>query len=314
MGLIKPFLNKKEELGYIKAILASLKFLFRTTTRKISALPYYVSGMIDYHFNPNALKQSNIEPFIDNEKIRQEFIDNGFEVIDYDIDKADFTHWLHEVNFPEEYVEGYKEVFTEKALEHYLSSKLLDLNGNDVFVDVAAASSPWYDLAEKRYKCKSFAVDLHLPPDKNDSRLIECDATSMPFDDESISKIALHCAYEIFENNADINLIREANRVLTREGKMVIIPLYMAHFYHILSSPKTNRKGIEYGKAKKVWRDDKYPVRFSRHYSVEAFKERVAKHKDKLNLKLYYFTNEKEMKEKPDDRVYVKFSVCFKKE
>ncbi|RJS78986.1 hypothetical protein CW713_08880 [Methanophagales archaeon] len=217
MSLIKSFVTKKEELGYKKAIRASVTFLFRVVARKISAFPYYVTGMIDYHFNPNALKQSEIEPFIDNEKIRQEFIDSGFEVIDYEIDKADFTQWIHEVNFPTEYSEDYGEVFTEKALEHYLSSKLLDLNENDVFVDVAAASSPWYDLAERRYKCKSFAVDLHLPP-KNDSRLIECDATNMPFDDESISKIALHCAYEMFENDADINLIKEANRVLSWGG------------------------------------------------------------------------------------------------
>jgi hypothetical protein len=92
---------------------------------------------------------------------------------------------------------------------------------------------------------------------------------------------------------------------------MVIIPLYMAHFYHILSSPKTNRKGIEYGKAKRVWRDDKYLVRFARWYSVKAFKERAANHRGKLNLKIYYFTNEKEMKEKHDDKVYVKFAAFF---
>ena len=155
-----------------------------------------------------------------------------------------------------------------------------------------------------------------MPPDKNDPRLIECDAISMPFDDESISKIALHCAYEMFENDADINLIKEANRVLKPGGKMVIIPLYMAHLYHIQSSPKVNRKGIEYGKAKRVWRDDKYSVRFARWYSVDAFKERVANHEDKnkSNLKIFYFTNEKEMKQKPEDRVYVKFAACFTKE
>ena len=118
----------------------------------------------------------------------------------------------------------------------------------------------------------------------------------------------------MFENDADMNLIKEANRVLTRGGKMVIIPLYMAHLYHIQSSPKVNRKGVEYGKARRVWRDDKYPVRFSRRYSVEAFKERVANHRDKLNLKIFYFTNEQEMKEKPEDRVYVKFAACFTKE
>jgi hypothetical protein len=95
---------------------------------------------------------------------------------------------------------------------------------------------------------------------------------------------------------------------------MVIIPLYMAHLYPIPSSPKVNRKGIEYGKAKRVWRDDKYLVRFARWYSVEAFKRRVANHKDKLNLKIFYFTNEQEMKENPEDRVYVKFAACFTKE
>jgi hypothetical protein len=58
----------------------------------------------------------------------------------------------------------------------------------------------------------------------------------MPFTDESISKIALHCAYEMFENDADIN------------------------------------------------------------------------------LKIFYFTNEKEMKQKPEDWVYVKFAACFAKE
>jgi len=88
----------------------------------------------------------------------------------------------------------------------------------------------------------------------------------------------------------------------------------MAHFYHIQSSPKTNRKGIEYGKAKRVWRDDKYLVRFARWYSVDAFKERVANYRGKLNLKIYYFTNEKEMHQKPEDHVYVKFAACFTKE
>ena len=220
MSLIKSFVDKQNEIGFKNTATLALKYGCAICKRKIdliSTLPYSIPGLVDYHFNPKALKQSDIEPFIENEKIKKEFIDNGFEVIDYEIDKADFTQWLHEVNFPTEYSKAYGEVFTEKALEHYLSSKLLDLNETDVFIDVAAASSPWYDLAEKRYKCKSFAVDLHLPP-KNDPRLIECDATNMLFDDESISKIALHCAYEMFENDADINLIKEANRVITGGG------------------------------------------------------------------------------------------------
>jgi hypothetical protein len=36
--------------------------------------------------------------------------------------------------------------------------------------------------------------------------------------------------------------------------------------------------------------------------------------KDKLNLKIFYFTNEQEMKENPEDWVCVKFAACFTKE
>lgn len=314
---MRAFKIKRGEIGSKNAIKAALRFVCWVGLRKIEAiyiLLYSMPAVIDYYFNPNALKQSNIAPIVDHERIRKEFIDSGFEVEDYEINKDDFAQWLDEVNFPKEYSEAYREAFTEKALEHYLSSKLVDLNKNDVFVDVAAASSPWYDLAEKRYKCKSYAVDLHLPHDKTDSRLIECNATNMPFADRSISKIALHCAYEMFENDADTNFIKEANRVLSTRGKIVILPLYMDHFYYILSSPKTNRRGIVYGKAKRVWRDDKYRIRFSRHYSVEAFKERVVNYKDKLRLKIYYFTNEKQAKQNPGDQVYVKFAACFTKE
>jgi len=317
MSLMRAFINKTGETGFQNAIKTTLKFLCNEGLRKITDFYmffYSIPAILDYHFNPKTLKQSGIGVSVDNEKIKMELVAKGFEIEDYEIKKADFTQWLNEVNFPVTYVQSYGKAFTEKALEHYLSSKLLDLNENDVFIDVAAASSPWYDLAEKRYRCKSYAVDLHLPRNKTDSRLIKCDATSMPFTDGSISKMALHCAYEMFENDADTNFIKETNRVLGKGGRMIILPLYMDHFYYILSSPKTNRKGVVYGKAKRVWRDDNYRIRFSRHYSVEALKERVSDYKAKLKLKIYHFTNEKQMKQNPDDVIYVNFAACFTKE
>ena len=314
MQLINAFLDKKKEVGLRKALKTSLMFVYGMVKENVSSLPYYISGMTDYYLNPGTLKQRDVKRSVDNEKIKEEFIESGFQVVDYDIDRDDFNQWLHNIKFPDAYSKAYGDTFTEKALEHYLSSKLLDLDTNDVFVDVAAASSPWYDLVEKMYRCNTFAVDLHFPADRHDSRLIECDATSMPFDDGSISKIALHCAYEMFENDADTNFIREAGRVLKSGGKIIILPLYMSDFYYILSSPKANRKGINYGKAKRVWRDDKYKIRFSRHYSVGAFKERVVDYSDKLALKIYHFVNEEQMKQNRGDQVYVKFGACFTKE
>jgi ubiquinone/menaquinone biosynthesis C-methylase UbiE len=217
------------------------------------------------------------------------------------------------MHFQKKYEQEYGMLFTEKALEHYLSSKLLHPDKNDVFVDVAAASSPFYDLVEKKYRCRCFAIDLNAPK-TGDSRFIQCNATNMPFENASISKMALHCAFEMFENDDDINFIKEANRVLRPGGRIVIIPLYMAHFYHILSSPGSNRKGIDYGKAKRVWWDNNYVVRFARFYSVESFKERILSHKNKLNLKIYYFTNEQQLKKNSDDQIYLKFAACLTKQ
>lgn len=85
MNLLKSFINKTHELGCGEAIQASVNFLFGLVVKKILQSPYYVSGMIDYHFNPNALKQSNIEPFIDNGKIRKEFIGCGISTALYGI-------------------------------------------------------------------------------------------------------------------------------------------------------------------------------------------------------------------------------------
>ena len=189
------------------------------------------------------------------------------------------------------------------------------MNETDVYVDVAASGSTFYDQAEKVYGCKSFAVDLHLPTNIKDPRLIECDATNMPFEDKSISKMALHCAYEMFENDADIDLIKEAGRVLSARGKMVIIPLYMAHTYYILSGTKSNRWGIEYGKAKRVWwsNENHKTNRFARFYSVDAFLERAANNCQSLTVEIYYFANILDMKQRADDQIYVNFAACFTK-
>ncbi len=303
-------LESKQERGTRKPAPVLLKYS-RAVMKRITAFPYYV-GMLDFYLNPRVLKRSSRLTHYD--KIREQFVKNDLKVIDYDIDKVDFKQWLQETSFPRQYQDDYGNYFIEKALEHYLSSKLLDLNKKDVFVDVAASSSPWYELAENQYGCKSFAIDLHFPAGtKDDPKFIECDATKMPFENGSISKIALHCAFEMFENDADINLIKEAERVLAPGGKMVIIPLYMADIYMIQSHPRANRRGIVYGKAKKAWYDDKAVVRFCRIYSVEAFRERVVNHKNHLELEVLYFKNEKEMKMSSTDDVYLKFAARFTK-
>ncbi len=309
MNLVKVFIDKKREVGLKEAIRRGIRFAGnRAATQYYSAL-----ARMDYRFNKAALKQSVVDSLIDYQAIKREFLESGLTVIDYRIDRSDFCRWLQEIQFPTSYVSAYKEVFTEKALEHYLAMKILELNEEDVFIDIAASFSPWYDLSEKYYGCHSYAVDLLLPPDKNDPRLIECDATNMPFENESVTKMAIHCALEVFENDDDVNLVKEAIRVLKTGGRWVISPLYMDHFYGIRTGLKANRKGIKYGKAMRVWNDVQQGRRFFRYYDVEAFQLRISNVTDMMDVKIYYITNESEVKQAPEDLVYVKFVACLTK-
>ena len=121
--------------------------------------------------------------------------------------------------------------------------------------------------------------------------------------------MALHCAYEMFEGDADIRLLPEAQRVLAAGGKMVILPLYMHNLYFADSSPWSDRRGLDYQGAERVWRDDGHRVRFSRKYSVDAFLKRVVSNMGDLKLKIYYIENEKEV----SPICYLKFAAVFEK-
>ena len=265
-------------------------------------------GLMDYYLNPSAKKQSEL-PKQNYEKIRADMENAGLQVIPYRIDVADFYKWLDKAAFPKEYIDSYGTKFVEKALEHYLGAKLLELGGReDVMIDIAAASSPWFEIAERMYGCKAYALDLSFPEGINEKK-IGADATATPLPDGFATKIALHCAYEMFEGDADIRLIPEAERVLAPGGRMIILPLYMHNFYFADSSPLADRRGLDYQGAVRVWRDDVHNVRFSRKYSVNAFIERVVKHLGSLSLTIYFIENEKEV----DPICYCKFVAVFQK-
>lgn len=264
-------------------------------------------GLIDYYLNPSAKKQSKL-PKQNYEKIRADMENAGLQVIPYRIDVADFYKWLDKAAFPKKYADSYGPKFVEKALEHYLGAKLLELGGGDVLIDIAAASSPWFEMAERMYGCTAYALDLSFPEDIN-GKEIGADATAMPLPIGFATKMALHCAYEMFEGDADIRLIPEAERVLAPGGRMIILPLYMHNFYFADSSPWADRRGLDYQGAVRVWRDDGSALRFSRKYSVDAFIERVVKHLGSLSLTIYFIENEKEV----DPICYCKFVAVFQK-
>lgn len=266
-------------------------------------------GLIDFHLNPCAKKQSKLFP-PNHEKIKNDLEASGLEVIPFKVNVEDFYSWLKKADFPKKYVNSYAEGFIEKALEHYVGSKLLDLNTDDILIDVGASNSPWFEIAERMYGCKTYALDLTFPKGINE-RNIGADATAMPLPEGFASKIALHCAYEMFEGNADIDFIAEAKRVLSLGGKVIIIPLYLDNIFHVESAPFTDRRNIDYQGAVRVWRDNWFRsrVRFARIYSTRAFLERVVSNLNGLDLKIYYIQNEIEI----STNCYLKFAAVFEK-
>lgn len=263
-------------------------------------------SIYDCWLSGNSLRQSKIPP--KHDEIKNSLLENGIKVIDYKINVSEFHKWREKYSFPESYRNTFKGIENEKLLEHYLSWKLLGLTDGDVFVDVAAHESPWYKIVQEIDHVNSYCLDLQYPKGIKDNK-IGCNAADIPVPDGFFTKIALHCAFETFENDSDIEFIKEASRVLKDRGKLIILPLYMTNFHYISSSPFADRKGIKYGNAKLVYRDDGSMVRFARHYSADAFINRVYKYLNNLDLKIYFIKNEKEI----DENCYIKFIAMFEK-
>ena len=86
------------------------------------------------------------------------------------------------------------------------------------------------------YGCKVYRQDLEFPEGIH-GNVIGGDASNMPLEDESATKMALHCSFEHFEKNSDIEFIIEANRVLCKGGKLCIVPLYLSNKYVVQTDP-----------------------------------------------------------------------------
>jgi len=97
----------------------------------------------------------------------------------------------------------------------------------------------------------------------------------------------------MFEENDDINLLKEAARVLKTGGKMVIVPLYLNEVHHILRDPKNPRKiqpTIDKGSVL-VYRRDFFDVAFARFYSVDALFNRMLSDMVDMHLNIYKVEN-----------------------
>jgi SAM-dependent methyltransferase len=234
----------------------------------------------------------------DKDAVYRQFVNLGIHVADYEIDIAAFGIYLRRFIYPESYRCDNGRCFTEKALEHYLSYQCTRMDSKSVVLDVANANSPFPFIIHHATGCRVYSNDLCFPAGQrqlNDWHvMVGGNACHLPLADSSIDLMTMHCALEMFEGNDDMDIVREAARVLVPGGKLVILPLYMNQRHHILRDIRTDRDKlpeIDNG-AELIYMNNFENVAFARFYNPEALRERLLQVRpDVLRFSCYRVTN-----------------------
>jgi SAM-dependent methyltransferase len=213
-------------------------------------------------------------------------LENNFQVHDMLIDPNEFKKFCDSVGYPKSYGKLFGNYLKEKLLEHYVSTILLDLSVNDCFIDIAASHSYYSEYIRKK-GIESYKQDLIFPRGITVNRdsevpLIGGSAADLPFRDNYVTRMALHCSIEHFEYLDDVKYMTEASRVLQPNGKICILPLYFGESYHIVTDPKIFEKEkneIRFEENVPVFFKKGFGNRHCRVYSVSEFKKRLTDEK-----------------------------------
>lgn len=265
-----------------------------------------------YHASYERERESYYERTRDPWALKKRFEAANVPVENAQIDITDFERWRQGFRSLDRSYRG-SIGYVEKCLEHYLAFTWLRISREDIYIDVAAAGSIWADLLRKR-GITAYRLDQAYPPGIRGHR-IGADAANVKLPDGFASAISLQCAFETFRGCADTGFVREAGRILNERGRLAIVPLYTDETYFIMSSPYANLSGIELDPgAQRVWREGEAKESFSRHYSPEAFAERIYSQIDGMKGKIVHFTNLDQLRARyPGQSIYCHFMFYCEK-
>ena len=280
-------------------------------------------------WNPMFRKTFNGKPVgkghISEEHLRSAALDDalsiqlmasGIPVVDYQFQVPYYHLYLQKAGYPPTYYGGgldAKQNFTEKTLEHFVSLDFLSLTPESVFIDIAACTSPFSEIVRNLYGVKEvFQQDLVYPKGVHEKK-IGGYAHEIPFPDQSVDAVTLHCSLEHFEGTSDSEFFKTMNRILKPGGRVVVLPFYIAHEYTIHIDPAFNmlrfhQPNLEDPKA--TLRYCNWYQFFSRHYDVPAIQERILAVAPQLKLTVYRVLNFRAL----DPNGYLRFIGVFEKE
>lgn len=233
----------------------------------------------------------------------------GVTVTDLAIDPENYALYFKMARYLEDFPHYYRANIFEKSLEHYIGAILLNLNGSDVYIDVASQNSPVPQIYNRLLGPATYRQDLDFPPGLN-GFTIGGNAASMPVPDGFATKMGLHCSFEHFEGNSDIGFVREAARVLKPGGAVCITPLYLSEEYSILTDPLISvPQNVEFDKDAVICRLPGWNNRHGRFYNVKHFLSRVRNNAPDFDITVYRITNARQINES----CYLRFALLLKR-
>lgn len=236
----------------------------------------------------------------------------NIEIKEISVDFDDYKQWMEIVNYEKNYPQYVKEfpvgnLLDRKSLQHYLSIQLLgigkDKNHDETYLDVASSNSVFPDILTSEYKIKkTYRQDWQYKKGIHGDR-IGSNAVDIPLPDHSTDRISLHCSWEHFEDNSDVEFFKEARRILKKNGKLCIIPLYLAREYFAITSPEVwpgKYPGVivtppKFEKGMIVCIMEQIKQRQQKYYDLKTLSKKILQpFKDIFDFEIIHFTNYKD--------------------
>ena len=199
----------------------------------------------------------------------------------------------------------------EKALEHALTFALLDFSAVARYCDMAAATSPIARaLARDRPEVEHWTQDLLFETDMALRRVGGLAQEMKDIEAGFFDALTLHCSYEHFEGDGDVEFLAEVDRVLSERGACLIIPLYVADTHRVYFDPTEVpidrlRDFDADAELRPLYR---YRQEHGRFYSPEALGHRLlAKLPDTLCATLLRFRDQSDV----DPGIYLEFGLVL---
>ena len=244
-----------------------------------------------------------------DDRIEGRLLSLGLNVRHYEVDVGDYRRYVTAARYVEDFPNYYPFNRPEKALEHYLAARLLELHDQDVYIDVASEHSPAPDIYGRLFGVRSYRQDQAYSPGAG-ADVISGDAAHMPVPDGFVTKMALHCSFEHFEGDADIGFLREAARVLRPGGAVCIVPLYLFEEYAIQTDPEVAvRAGVVFEEDATVYCARGWGNRHARFYDPERLATRVYGNLSGMAVMIYVISGAAQV----DPPCYVRFALLIQK-